>query len=272
MSFSQSAAMNVVPLLSRIVLAMAFIPAGWNKLSTTTTFRGEDAAILRSLGVTGTDGEPAGVPAAATGEGASGASTDSWSKTLTGGMTGGGWSLLAAPPPPSGSPEASPTAKPATAGTDAASRPSAAGLPDSGALAPGTGDMRPLTTRSLHAITLMVQRHGWAYPVYNAYAATAAELLGGALILVGLFARLWGLALAGTMAVAFWFTTAPMFAANGSPMVLFDIATHPFADFNRMHVQGALFVLAFGVFLVGAGAVSLDRMIFRRVPVVHEEA
>lgn len=269
MSFSQSAAVNVVPLLSRIVLALAFIPAGWNKLSTTTTFRGEDAAILRSLGVTGIDGEPAESPAAAVG---AGSASESWSKTLTGSMTSGGWSLLAAPPTSSGMQE---LPAGATAPNPGAESPAARGesfTPASNDVAPLIADTRPLTTRSLHGITLMVHRHGWAYPVYNAYAATAAELLGGVLILVGLFARLWGLALASTMAVAYWFTTAPMFAAKSSPMVLFDIAVHPFAEFNRMHVQGALFVLAIGVFLVGAGALSLDRMIFRRVPVVREEA
>lgn len=268
MSFSQSAAMNVVPLLSRIVLAMAFIPAGWNKFSTTTTFRGEDAAILRSLGVTGTDGEPT----AASGPTATGKSGESgsWSKTLTGSMTGGGWPLLAAPAPPATGGGDAPTAtKPATTGPEGAatSVPSTTG----GATVPVVADTRPLTTRSLHAITLMCQRHGMAYPVYHAYAATAAELVGGVLILVGLFSRLWGLALAGTMVVAFWFTSAPIFAAKGSPMVLFDVAANTFADFNRIHVQLALFVLAFGIFLVGAGAVSLDRMIFRRAPVVVEE-
>lgn len=112
----------------------------------------------------------------------------------------------------------------------------------------------------MHHVTLMVHRHGLAYPVYHAYAAVIAELVGGALILIGLFSRLWGIALAGVMVVAFWFTTWPVLAAGGGPGVLFTLSI---PDFNRLFCQAGLFVLAFGVFLTGPGALSLDRVIFR---------
>ena len=52
MSFSQGAARNVVPLLGRLVLAAAFIPAGWSKImGESEVFVGEDAEILEDLGI-----------------------------------------------------------------------------------------------------------------------------------------------------------------------------------------------------------------------------
>ncbi|MFO0875435.1 MAG: DoxX family membrane protein [Phycisphaerales bacterium] len=248
MSLSQSAATNVVPVLARLVLAIVFIPAGWNKVATTATFQGEDAAILRSLGV---GGGPAG-PTAGVGGTSTASSSGSWTRSLT----GGGWSLLAAPP----------------SSTEGASPPASGAATAPVVGAPPTGDTSPLNARSLHAITLMVQRHGMAYPVYHAYAAAAAELVGGVLLLVGLFSRLAALAVSGTMAVAFWFTSWPLLAAKGTPLVLFELANPPFADFNRVHVQLALFALAFGVFLAGPGALSLDRLIFGRAAPPAAEA
>ena len=334
MSTSQAAGLNVVPLLARIVLAAAFIPAGWNKLMSETTFEGEDAALLRTIGAAGTPAQPGGTAGAETGE-----DRDGKTSALFGPGATGGWSMLAAAPPaaqpptqappqppaapPSKSPpeKAPPEKAPSRPGETAPAKPAPAspaspGAPASpaapagpagtgGPAGPGStqpvgptlpappdgakptpsqppvpaatggeaseeslpaviGDPSPLKAASLHHVTLMVHRHGMAYPVYQAYLATAVELLGGALILVGLFSRLWGLGLAGVMAVAFWFTSWPLLAAGNPFGTLFNL---PIADFNRMFCQAALFVLAFGVFLTGPGAVSLDRAIFRRAPV-----
>jgi hypothetical protein len=51
MSFSQSAATNIVPLIARLVLAAVFIPAGYNKLMREAEFSGEEAKRLRELSV-----------------------------------------------------------------------------------------------------------------------------------------------------------------------------------------------------------------------------
>lgn len=114
----------------------------------------------------------------------------------------------------------------------------------------------------MHNVTLLVHGQGMAYPVYQAYLAVAAELVGGALILLGLFSRLWGLALAGVLAVAFWLTSWPILVAGDPGSVLFSLSIE---QFNRLFCQSGLFVLAFGVFLTGPGAVSIDRAIFRPV-------
>lgn len=344
MSTSQAASLNVVPFLARIVLAAAFIPAGWNKLMSETTFEGEDAALLRSIGAAG-GGASSPTPSGGGAQGDEGKKTSA----LFGPGATGGWSMLAAAPPaappagPAAVPPATPPTKPPTnppggqstppskappaaapktppaekappkaapagppaaapadrpvgipAGSGAPAEPTGIPAPPAGAAtdppagdapagagtgapigapigaptgaeaaSPPLGDPSPLKAASLHHVTLMVHRHGMAYPVYQAYLATAVELLGGSLILLGLFSRLWGLGLAGVMAVAFWFTSWPLLAAGNPIGTLFSL---PIPDFNRMFCQAALFVLAFGVFLTGPGALSLDRAIFRRAP------
>lgn len=43
------AALHLVPLLSRLVLAAAFIPAGWGKVMGTSTVEGPEAAAIRAM-------------------------------------------------------------------------------------------------------------------------------------------------------------------------------------------------------------------------------
>lgn len=51
--FSQQAAANVVPLLARILLFLAFVPAGWHHAMEMGAFSGDTAARLRELGIVG---------------------------------------------------------------------------------------------------------------------------------------------------------------------------------------------------------------------------
>jgi len=293
MSISQSAACNVVPFLARIVLAAAFVTAGWNKISTETTFSGDEAATLRSLGVTGRPvtvsaashtgiqlasftfeaatpptAPPPTAPPSATPPPSAPPKTDVPAKAPPSTPAATGPSAPPSAPrslPPTGLPPNGPPTgetKPSNAATDSAvpARPTPVYEPDafSSGTASGTalGDPTPLMARSLHRITLMVHAQGWSEPVYQAYAAVFVELVGGALLLLGLFSRLWGLGLAVTMAVAFLLTSWPTLQNTS----LFALSV---ADFNKLYCQTGLFVLAFGVMLTGAGALSLDRMIFR---------
>ena len=87
--------------------------------------------------------------------------------------------------------------------------------------------------------------------------AAWTEFVGGLLILVGLFTRLWGLALAGVMVVAFYTTSF-------NPLVespLGHLAT--MGGYKSVFIQLSFFVLAFGLFLTGGGALSLDRFLFK---------
>lgn len=221
MSFSTFAGTAIVPTISRIVLCAAFLPAGWNKVMTETTFSGEDAQRLIQLGVI--DAEPQAhigpnrsiVPASFQDEEA-------------------GDDQAAAEP--------SELEQPAVAADEAETTPSE----------PGTYKAKPL-----HGITLMLHKAGWPAPVWMARLAAFTELIGGGLLFVGLFSRFWGLGLAIAMGVAFYLT---------SWNVLLD--SHLFGlkvpEFNQMFTQTGLFVLAFGVFLTGAGPISLDRALFRK--------
>ena len=222
MSFSTFAGTAIVPTLSRIVLCAAFLPAGWGKVMTETTFSGEDAQRLIQLGVI--DEAPQAhigpnrsiVPASFQDESAGDDQA----------------------PAESSEPEE----QPAVTADEAATTPSELGT---------------YTAKPLHEITLMLDKAGWPAPVWMARLAAFTELVGGGLLFVGLFSRFWGLGLAIAMGVAFYLT---------SWNVLLD--SHLFGlkvpEFNRMFTQTGLFVLAFGVFLTGAGPISLDRALFRK--------
>ena len=49
--FSQQAAANIVPLLARILIFLAFVPTGWHHAMQQTVFTGDSAARLRELEV-----------------------------------------------------------------------------------------------------------------------------------------------------------------------------------------------------------------------------
>ncbi len=221
MSFSKFAGTAIVPTLSRIVLCAAFLPAGWNKVLTETTFSGDDAQRLIQLGVI--DAEPQAhiglnrsiVPASFQDE----AAGDDQA------------------PAESSEPE-----QPAVTTDEAATTPSE----------PGTYKARPL-----HGVTLLLDKAGWPAPIWMARLAAFTELVGGGLLFVGLFSRVWGLGLAIAMCVAFYLTSWNLLLDSH----LFSLKV---PDFNRMFAQTGLFVLAFGVFLTGAGPISLDRALFRR--------
>ena len=222
MSFSTFAGTAIVPTISRIVLCAAFLPAGWNKVMTETTFSGDDAQRLIQLGVI--DAEPQAhigpnrsiVPASFQDE----AAGDDQA--------------------PAESPE--PEEQPAVTADEAETTPDE----------PGT-----YTAKPLHVITLMLDKAGWPAPVWMARLAAFTELVGGGLLFVGLFSRFWGLGLAIAMGVAFYLTSWTLLLDSH----LFDLKV---PDFNQMFTQTGLFVLAFGVFLTGAGPISLDRALFRK--------
>jgi putative oxidoreductase len=84
-------------------------------------------------------------------------------------------------------------------------------------------------------------------PAYFVYIAGALELGGGALLVAGLFTRLFGLLLAGEMAVALWRDE--------------KIFQNPLA----LEKYGLALILCVGAFALatfGAGSISLDRLFF----------
>jgi len=114
--------------------------------------------------------------------------------------------------------------------------------------------------RAVLKLTLLLHSKGMPNPVLLSWLAALTEFGGGILILIGLFSRVWGLGLAITMAMAFYLTTMERYFSMGP----FDVAAQ--ADhtlYNTVFSQLGLGLAALTVFLVGPGPLSLDRLIFR---------
>jgi uncharacterized membrane protein YphA (DoxX/SURF4 family) len=257
MTFSQYAGTAIVPTLARLVLAAAFVSTGWNKVFKDAEFTADQATRLRNLGVNVEPVKPI---------------VDARQWMDRGGMQPLDGSdlqivLAAYVQDPANAPATAPAGSPpATPAAPAESKPVASpppastggaaggGLPQSGPLPPGT-----YTAQRLHTVTLMLESANFPQPVWMARLAAFTELVGGAMLLLGLFSRIWGLGLAIAMGTAFYLVSMKMnniFATDPRVFAL-DVV-----KFNTAYCQAGLFVLAFGIFLTGPGPLSLDRMLF----------
>lgn len=123
-----------------------------------------------------------------------------------------------------------------------------------------------IEARRVYGLAAMLDNAGVRFPVLAAWVAAVVELVGGGLLLVGLFSRIWGLGLAIAMGVAFALTSWPVISEAG-PFAL------EISHINKTAAQLALGALAFGVLLGGPGAISIDHGIFgRRKHDAEEEA
>lgn len=248
MSPSQFAATNILPLLARVVLCLAFLPQGWNNLMRDVEYTAHDAQRLRELGIRGiTDPDPRRPDVA------------------LGALRGWGMPDPAMQQPPSvaqqpaqaaGS-QAAPAAAQQPAGTTGTTpAPDAAPAPALPA-DPAASPLAPLTQRGLYTLALLADRARLPFPAEIAWAVAGVQLVGGACVLLGLFSRVWGLLMSVILAGLFVTTSLPIIKAAG------PFSLHPEQQ-NLVLAQMGLFVLALGTFLVGPGAMSLDRAIFRR--------
>ena len=89
---------------------------------------------------------------------------------------------------------------------------------------------------------------GMGFPGYFAYIAGIIELFGGGLLILGLFTRIAGLAIAGEMAVALW--------------RVHHVFENPMAVKNY-EFPLVLAAAAFALATLGAGVISLDHAVFR---------
>lgn len=247
MTPSQFAATNILPLLARIVLCLAFLPQGWNNLMRDVEYTGKDAQRLRELGVRGvTDPDPkqADVALGAV-RGMGEWAQDEQSKSPAGGEPA---PAPAAKPAPAAAaaPEPAATPAPATAATPAAPAPS-----------PSRRPLAPLTQRGLYTLALLLDRAELPFAVEIAWAAAGVQLLGGACALLGMFTRVWGFLMSVMLAALFLITALPGIRASG----LFSMTAE---QQNLVFAQLGLLVMSLGLFLIGPGAMSLDRAIFRK--------
>ncbi len=252
MSPSQFAATNILPLLARIVLCMAFLPQGWNNLMRDVEYTARDAQRLRELGVRGiTDPDPRkadvalgairGWEAFEPQDQMPGAASSK--QAAPSGTTG-----VAAPAAPLTNPAAQDAGATGTVPAPAVERP---------VTTPSLSPLAPLTQRGLYTLTLLADRARIPFPVEIAWAVAGVQLVGGACVVLGLFSRVWGLLMSVILAALFVMTSLPVIKAQGP----FSLGAE---QQNMVLAQLGLFVLALGAFLVGPGAMSLDRAIFRR--------
>ncbi len=271
MSFSYGAARNLVPLLSRLVLAAAFVPAGWLKImAEERVFEGRDAQILKDMGV----GEPV-MDDLASLDGLPGIlASYQYQEVETGSLRPqqeeeeeepAEEEAAEEPQPPAGEPEVPPAQEP----DPVIDQPPAQPQPTPEVIAQPepqpdraeeTQQGGRVKAKRLYSVAVLLYKSGWPAglrPDMMAWAAAGTELVGGGLILIGLFSRLCGLGLAAVMGFAFYFTSLAAVTTHG-------FLELPIPDFNQVFTQLGLFVLAFGVMLTGAGGFSLDWLLFKR--------
>ncbi|MGA1467006.1 MAG: hypothetical protein ACO38V_05150 [Phycisphaerales bacterium] len=260
MSFSRTAAANVVPLLSRVLLAGLMVPMGWTMLTTQATYQGEDLEWLQKLGViespaaalasfrhavaqdgsgAGSGSDAAAVPPSSD-SGASGASSDE-----TPPVDGPGIVAPADPPPT----QVETTSSDAIAGEDPTT--------EAPAIEPVPGELEGVEARRLYGYAITFADAGWPQPKLLAWGFAFLMLVGGALTLLGLLTRIWGLLFAAAAGSLFWIESWPIVAEHW----MFGVDD---ASFLVIAAQSTLAVLSLGLVFSGGGLLSLDHAVFRR--------
>lgn len=255
MSFRDSLAISVTPVLLRLALGITFVWAGAGKVLETMPVKGEQAAVLANMGALTPGSAPAFEEKPKAAEPA---------RSDTGGSPPALMQTTTAP---------SVTASPAQA-LSPAPKYSAGDFPN------------PVSVRRLYGIALVI--HAAAHPPADAdgkaqmalwpanasrgmwpsvcaWAVAITELLGGMFCLVGLFTRLSALGLAGTMLGAMWLTVIGPAIQSGSTRFGF-LPTYPAfgMEWKDLFWQFALFMSALGVFFSGPGTMAFDCLLFPR--------
>lgn len=111
------------------------------------------------------------------------------------------------------------------------------------------------------------------WPVILAYTVAGTELLCGVLVLAGLITRLWALGLGGVMLGAMWLTEIGPAYQKGDLLLGF-LPNYSLLDgqaWSHFQIQFVLLMMALAVAFSGAGKLSLDALLFRRVADKPEE-
>ncbi len=274
MSFSFTAARNYAPLLCRLVLAAAFVPIGWNKmLGGERVYQGEDARILRALGVAGTGEADAASAAAWNGP-------DVLATYQQGVRTG---NLVERRPlqPKREEPPASQAGDPASAppvgGTTTGPVPGGADLsgapptivdpprrdPFAGGDEPSADATDAVMAKPIYQDAVRLTAAGlgpprapaWL-PVWAARVTAFFQLVGAGLLVIGLLARVWATGLSVFIAMGFYLT-------SWTALQHYGLTPLPQAEFEALFSHVCLFVMALSVALTGAGGLSLDGVFFR---------
>ena len=246
MSFSHTAVRTLMPLLARLVLALAFIPAGWAMMmGQDQVYSGREAHILRQIGIGPETQAQATAPA---------------SGVLAYAQNEPG----VVPPPP---PEPDPQPAPALVDPPAPQAPAPDPTPILDDPEP-TPDPAPepapdtVTAKPMYATAVSLVEAGlgppdlpaWI-PIWLARINAFLQLVGAGLLAVGMFSRLWSAGLLVIIAASFYPHAPELIGAIG-------LHSLPPEQFQLLFSHVALIVLALGLTLTGAGGLSVDRIIF----------
>lgn len=282
MKFCDRFALTFCPLVARLVLAASFLWFGFGKFRM-VEFTGENARILIELGVAKSN---------QMGENATGGAAENLSPKSRGESVGrSGWPAIqrtvgfaAFGIQDEASSASGDQSQETIAGDDAS---------DESQIEPGRGDevaededagnvissppavdgeVETVRAYGFHSITLLLYRAGNTHPVWMARLAVVAEVVGGIMMLIGLFTRLFGLGLAVVMCFAFYLTTWQTLSGTVDPSVTGGVRRvwHGLTSFGKIGFgdqisafnQLAHFGLAVIVLAMGAGKISVDHLLF----------
>ncbi|MBL8745864.1 MAG: DoxX family membrane protein [Phycisphaerae bacterium] len=288
MGFGQWLASNVTPLLLRLGLAAVFLWAGYGKLAYNDPVSGEDAAILANMGVIKI---PTALPAPK--EPPSDSATPAESTPPE--------KAPPPELPPASSPDTkapdgqsslhgrpqqefalvrvrvqsteSPKSEPAPATMSPTPAPFAAEDFPTPVMVPRLYQIALLLHRASHPTDPAKQLWPTALAENGtlrmfAWLAAITEVAGGALVLFGFLTRIASLGLASTMVVALLLTTVGPAVVSGDGFLGFlpkpgmSHAEGAGAAWSTLMFQWTLLTASLGLMFAGAGALSLDRLIF----------
>jgi uncharacterized membrane protein YphA (DoxX/SURF4 family) len=285
-------ALTLPTFLLRLALAIIFLWAGIGKIVGTTTTQGDNAARLANLGVTFLADTPPETPSDSEPE------SDLPAEPVN--PLPDSESLENEADPADSLPATDDRMPPATPetqedeGTDSESHVlqtpnyTFTHVVQSTAPAVGSDYPDPVRIKNLYKITLLLDNAtspgltedsqpitptmpSWMgsgkMPVYAAWATAITEIAAGLFLLIGLLTRLSALSLTIVMLVAIWTTNIGPAALQSSDAILGFIphAADPWnpAAYSTLLWQFSIIIMSLSVFLLGAGPLSMDRLLFR---------
>lgn len=269
MSARQGSGSSIAPIFLRLCLGITFVWAGLAKVMVDMPVQGDDAAVLANLGVISPAGKPTSI-------------ADPHAMPTLMALVGPQDKPKEPTPkePPATAPASAPapSAAPSTPPVQAANPPryTAADFPEpvkvktlyGVAVGVSNATVVPLDDKGAPKIMRLlpeaVGQRPW--PIVLAWCATITELVGGAMILVGLFSRFWSLGIAFVMGVAMWLTQfGPAIQAGTTTMgFLPSHAAFDHQAWQMLFWQFSLFCSALAVVCLGAGSLSLDGLFFMK--------
>ena len=206
MSARQGSGSSIAPIFLRLCLGITFVWAGLSKVMMDMPVQGDDAAVLANMGVISPAGKPTsmGQPDQMPTLMALAGPQDKPKEPAP--------KEPAAKEPPATPPANPPAAAPATNPPHytAADFPEPIKVKPLYMVAVGVSNATvvPLDDKGapkvMRLLPAAVGQKPW--PIVLAWCATITELVGGAMVLVGLFTRFWSLGIAFVMGVAMWLT------------------------------------------------------------------